>query len=201
MHEYSIDINPKKIYFYLVIASFAVSMLLTSIINCLIDLIPIEITVSGTSFGSFGVLYTLFDKHIWKCKWLRKFGIVQTPDLNGTWEGDLCSSHFDFKESQPATLVVEQTWSKICIKGSFNHSNSSSNTTSLKINEGGGIKLLYSYYNDKDPQYYKMCTKNHRGYASLKINGDSMSGNYFNDPTNNHNHGKLNLSKQSEFLQ
>ena len=39
-----------------------------------------------------------------------------------------------------------------------------------------------------------MGTSNHRGYANLEINGNSMEGNYFNDPSNN-NWGKLNLKK------
>ena len=40
-----------------------------------------------------------------------------------------------------------------------------------------------------------MGTSNHRGYANLEINGNSMEGNYFNDPSNNKNWGKLNLKK------
>lgn len=197
MHEYSIDVDHKRVYFFLAVASIIGSTIVTLILNYLIDIIPfIELTVSIASLGVFGILYTLFDKYIWKWKLLKKIGIVQTPNLNGTWKGEIHSSYFDFKESQPATLVIEQTWSKICIKGRFNQSKSSSDTTSLKVNDGGGIKLLYSYYNDKDPQYYEISTSNHRGYTSLEIKENSMEGNYFNDPTNNQNHGKLKLLKQ-----
>ena len=198
MHEYSIDVEHNKIFFYLSALSIILSGIITTLLNLLIGEIPfIEFTVSITAIGIFGVLYSLFNKFIWKWRLLKKIGIVQIPDLNGKWKGEFCSSYHNFEESFPVVLIIEQTWSKICIKGKFNHSKSSSNTASLKINDGGGIKLLYSYYNDKDPQYYKISTSNHRGYTSLEINEDSMEGNYFNDPTNNENHGKLILWKRS----
>lgn len=198
MHEYSIDVEHSKILFYLSALSIILSGIITTLLNVFIGRIPfIEFTVSITAIGIFGILYSLFNIFIWKWKILRKIGIVQIPNLNGEWEGEFCSSYHNFEESLPVVLVIEQTWSKICIRGKFNHSKSSSNTASLKINDGGGIKLLYSYYNDKDPRYYKKGTSNHRGYTSLEINDDSMEGNYFNDPTNNKNHGKLTLLKKS----
>ncbi|MFB9860605.1 hypothetical protein ACFPFV_04150 [Salinicoccus siamensis] len=198
MHEYSIDVEHNKILFYLSALSILFSGIIATLLNVLIEKIPfIEFTVSITAIGIFGILHSLFNKFIWKWKFLKTIGIVKVPDLNGKWKGEFRSSFHNFDESFPVILIIEQTWSKICIRGKFNHSKSSSNTASLKINEGGGIKLLYSYYNDKDPQYYEIGTSNHRGYASLEINEDSMEGHYFNDPTNNKNHGKLTLSKRS----
>lgn len=196
LHEYSIDVDKNKVYFILAVISIFGSMIIAFLLNCLINVMPfIELTVSIAAFSVFGILYKLFNKYIWKWKWVKKFGIENTPNLNGTWEGELQSSYFDFKISQPATLVIEQTWTQICIKGEFNKSSSSSDTASLKINSGGGIKLLYSYYNDKAPEFYQEGTSNHRGYANLEIIENVAKGNYFNDPTNNSNHGKLKLEK------
>ncbi|MDN6842637.1 MAG: hypothetical protein L0L94_09925, partial [Staphylococcus equorum] len=155
----------------------------------------VEFTVSFTAIGIFGILYALFNNYIWKWNFLK--GIVKIPNLNGVWKGEFQSSYHNFNKSLPVVLIIEQTWSKICITGEFNHSKSSSNTASLKINDGGGVKLLYSYYNDKIPQYHEMGTSNHKGYANLEIKRDSMEGNYFNDPTNNENFGKMKLLKKS----
>ncbi|GEL76666.1 Cap15 family CBASS effector [Tenuibacillus multivorans] len=196
MHEYSIDIERNKIFFGLAAISIIISGLVSSFINAIILTIPfIEFTVSIAAMGLFGILYSLFDKFIWKWKLLKKIGLVQTPNLNGTWKGEFSSSYYDFQESFPAVLIIEQTWSKVCIRGKFNYSKSSSYTASLKVNDGGGINLFYSYYNDKDPEHYKKGMSNHRGYGRLQIIDDSMTGYYFNDPTNNKNHGKLILSK------
>ena len=69
--------------------------------------------------------------------------------MNGKWKGNFQSSYHDFKENLPVILIIEQSWSKICIKGKFNHSKSSSDT-SIKVNLGKEIMLHYSYYNDKN---------------------------------------------------
>ncbi|UOQ83978.1 Cap15 family CBASS effector [Gracilibacillus salinarum] len=196
MHEYSIDVERNTVFFGLASISIIISGLVSSLINTIIITIPfMEFTVSIAAMGLFGILYSIFDKFIWKWKLLRKIGLVQTPNLNGTWKGEFRSSYYDFKEGFPAVLFIEQTWSRICIRGKFNHSKSSSHTASLKVNDGGGIKLFYSYYNDKDPEQYKKGMSNHRGYGHLQIINGSMTGHYFNDPTNNKNHGKLTLSK------
>lgn len=196
MHEYSIDVENNKVIFYLSVISIFISSGLTTIINLLITKIPyIEITISITAISIFGILYSLFDKFIWKWEILNKLGIIKIPNLNGKWEGQFQSSYHGFKEYLPVALVIEQSWSKICIKGKFNHSNSSSNTASIKVDLGKEVKLLYSYYNDKKPEYYKMGTSNHRGYANLEIDENSMEGNYFNDPANNKNWGKMKLEK------
>ncbi|HHW6793262.1 TPA: hypothetical protein ACU2YK_002666 [Staphylococcus aureus] len=196
MHEYSIDVENNKIIFFLSIVSIFISSGLTTIINLIILKIPyIEIVISVTAISIFGILYSLFDKFIWKWKILNKLGIIKIPNLNGRWEGQFQSSYYDFKENLPVSLIIEQSWSKICIKGKFNHSKSSSNTASIKVNLGKEIKLLYSYYNDKKPEYYNLGTSNHRGYANLEIYENAMEGNYFNDPINNDNWGKMKLEK------
>ncbi|MBX0359164.1 hypothetical protein [Halobacillus sp. Nhm2S1] len=198
MHEYSIDVDRNKILFVLAALSILISGLATSFLNNVIDSIPfIGFSVSIASMGIFGLLYSLFNKFIWKTKLLHQLGIVQTPNLNGTWRGEFQSSYYDFEESLPAVLIIEQTWSKICIRGKFNHSKSSSYTTSIKVNDGGGTKLFYSYFNDKDPEHYKKGMSNHRGYGRLEITNDKLDGRYFNDPTNNKNHGALQLTKSN----
>ncbi|MBV5222523.1 Cap15 family CBASS effector [Staphylococcus hominis] len=196
MHEYSVDIKDHKIIYYLSIASFFLSSFLSYFLNLLITKSPWNvISVSLTAMGVFTCLYALFDKHIWKWKILKKLGIIKNPNLNGVWEGVFLSSYHEFNSELPISLTIVQTWSKISIRGTFNHSDSFSNTASIKVNLGNEISLFYSYYNDKKPEYYNLGTSNHRGYANLKIKGDLMEGKYFNDPTNNQNWGKMKLKK------
>ncbi|MEK5364086.1 hypothetical protein MHB45_27230 [Peribacillus sp. FSL K6-5616] len=200
MHEYSIDVNHNKIIYYLAALSIGISTLITKVLNYFFLTIPfIEFTVSLTAISVFGLLYTLFDKFIWKWKWLNKIGVVQTPDLNGTWKGTFVSSFHDWKEKFPATLIIEQTWSEICISGKFNDSTSSSYTASIKVRNGGGVKVFYSYRNDKKPERSESVFSDHKGYGSLELNKEEfiLEGQYFNNPSNNKNHGKLNLQRIS----
>lgn len=196
MHEYSTDVEQSKIIFGISIISILVSSGLTTIINTVIAEIPcVEFMVSITAMSIFGVLYKLFDIYIWKCMFLR--GLVQIPNISGKWKGEIQSSYHDFKDTLPVELTIKQTWTKICIDGKFNHSKSISNTASLKINSGVGVRLYYSYNNEKYPKYHEMGTSNHRGYADLEINEDVMEGSYFNNPANNKNFGYMKLKKQS----
>ena len=120
------------------------------IINLWIEKIPyIEITISITTISIFGILYSLFDKFIWKWKILHKLGIIKIPNLNGKWKGNFQSSYHDFKENLPVILIIEQSWSKFVLKESLiilNHQV----IASIKVNLGKEIMLHYSYYNDKN---------------------------------------------------
>lgn len=147
----------------------------------------------------FGIIYKLLDEYCWRWKWIRRLGIIKTPDLNGRWKGKLYSSYHEFKEddSLPAILTIKQTWSKIYIRGQFSNSKSLSYTTSIKVLDDGKTKVFYSYRNDKKPEYYDKDFSDHKGYGELEFNDkvEKIEGIYFNNPTNNPNHGKLFLEK------
>jgi len=199
MHEYSIDVNHNRIIFYLAVISIGLSAIITKLLNSLITSIPFfELTVSFTAISVFGLLYTLFNNFFWKFKWLRKLGIVKTPDLNGIWEGYFKSSFHDWEKSYPATLDIKQNWSEICISGKFNDSSSNSYLSSIKVRNGGGIKLFYSYQNDKRPEKANAPFSDHKGYSSLELNNEEtiLQGQYFNNPSNNKNHGILYLKRK-----
>ena len=46
---------------------------------------------AGVTF-LYGLIYWLFDNYIWKWKLLRK--VLNVPDLNGHWEGNLISATY-----------------------------------------------------------------------------------------------------------
>jgi hypothetical protein len=198
MHEYSIDVDHNRIIYGLAALSIVISTLLTKCINHFLLNIPyIELTVSIAAISIFGLLYKLFDVYIWKWKWLNTLGIVHTPDLNGTWEGTFKSSRHEWKKTLPAQFTIVQTWTQICINGKFNHSTSSSYTTSIKVKNGGGIKVFYSYRNEKKPEQAEAPFSDHKGYGSLELDKSmiKLEGQYFNNPSNNKNHGTLKLKR------
>ena len=41
--------------------------------------------------------------------------ILNTPNLNGNWEGYLTSSYSDHNTEYPVRIVISQTWSKISV--------------------------------------------------------------------------------------
>jgi hypothetical protein len=60
------------------------------------------INAPGT-MALYGVYYWLFKKFFWKWKWLRTVGLIETPILEGTWEGELQTNH---PGHEPATHKV-----------------------------------------------------------------------------------------------
>jgi hypothetical protein len=202
MHEYSIDIDRSRVYYWLVFLSIILSTVISKLLSSIIKLIPhigLELTVSIAAFSVFGFFYKLFDKLLWKFNWIQKLGIEQTPNLSGIWKGTLRSSYHNWEKELPAVLEIEQTWNKICIIGKFNDSSSFSYTTSIKVNNGGGVKILYSYKNDIKTEWADSPFSDHKGYASLSLSrdGNTLQGEYFNNPSNNRNHGNLLLYKVS----
>ncbi|WP_407728489.1 hypothetical protein ACJMCD_28620 (plasmid) [Priestia megaterium] len=195
MHEYSIDTKREVIVFVLASLSIALSTLINKLITA--ENLEFLSKFSITGFAIFGLLYVLFNNFIWKWGFLYKVGLIKTPNLNGVWVGSFQSSYHKWEKDFPAKIEIKQTWTHICIKGTFNDSTSESNTASLKVNSGG-IKLFYSYYNDTNPESSDSSFTNHRGYASFEfiLKEKKVQGRYFNDPANNKNHGKIKL-KQS----
>lgn len=201
MHEYSIDVDQKNIVFYIALLSITLSSLLTALIGYLSESFPIVSVVGPlTAVSIFALLYTLFDKKIWRWKVLKKIGLVKVPDLDGEWEGTFNSSFHNFNKSYPAQFKIEQTWTKICIMGKFNDSKSSSYTSAIKVNAGGGVKVFYSYQNEKNAEKADELFSDHKGYGSLLLNNEEnkIEGTYFNNPSNNRNHGMLQLQRKLE---
>lgn len=201
MHEYSIDVDQKDIVFYIAALSVTLASFSTALIGYLSENFSF-VSFMGplTAISIFGLIYTLFDKKIWRWKLLKRIGLVKVPDLEGEWEGIFNSSFHEFNESLPAQFKIEQTWTKICIMGKFNDSKSSSYTAAIKVNAGGGVKVLYSYQNEKNTEKADEPFSDHKGYGALLLNREEnkIEGSYFNNPSNNRNHGILKLQRKIE---
>jgi len=125
----------------------------------------------------FGGLYMLFDKRLWRLKWLQRIGVVKVPDLNGRWsvQGHSSTSNEDFT----GEIHIRQTWTHIRITLETEHSRSHSLTASLLLEQPEGVTLNYEYRNEPKPS--ALCTMHaHRGTAVLRLRDEGLlEGEYY----------------------
>src|SRR5262249_13944042 len=89
------------------------------------------------------------------------------PNFNGTWFGELKSSH-DGNTTVDSMLVVHQTWTKILLEFRTEKSLSFSRMASLNVSPGASEGLIYEYTNDPRSDAQETMHA-HRGLCYLKI--------------------------------
>ena len=146
-----------------------------------------------SSMALFGLLYTAFDKWVWRLRVLRTFGIVRVPDLNGEWQGKGLSS-FDNEEFL-VNVRITQTWTKLAVVVETDTSRSRSMGAWFSVQQPAP-SLTYEYHNDPKPVSSAQTMSPHRGTALLwiKDNGSVMEGEYYTDG-NRREFGELHLTK------
>lgn len=189
MHDYSIDRHPKeKILFALAFAAISAAPLLNNLIHRVVTYLEASTGWSSPPitaipvFGLFVGIYLLFDHHLWKFRWLRKFLLV--PDLNGNWT---CTGQTTLKNGAPVTIewageiTITQSWSKILVHLKTRNSQSKSISASLFHEAGIGYRLLYQY--DNDPTADQLDLSKHSGSAEMLFSEDCIQGGgyYFTD--------------------
>lgn len=189
MHDYSIDRHPKeKILFVLAFAAISAAPQLNDLIHRLVTYLEVNAGWSSPPvtaipvFGLFIGIYVLFDRHLWKIRWLRKFLLV--PDLNGKW---LCSGQTTLKDGASVTyewtgeMTITQSWSRILVHMNTGNSQSKSISGSLFHEVGVGYRFLYQYNND--PAADQLDLSKHSGSAEILFSEDCKkgAGHYFTD--------------------
>jgi hypothetical protein len=186
MHDYSIDKHPKE----KVIASLAfVALILAPPLNQLLQVVDEYLPIKGIPVISavslltvFAGVYWLFNKHLWRWRWLRDLLLV--PDLNGAWE---CAGTTRMKDGNPTEfqwsgdIVITQSWSRLLIHLKTKTSSSHSVAASISRISGVGYKLIYQYENDPTAEIAEL--KKHDGTCELVFPEDlaSAEGKYFTD--------------------
>lgn len=195
MHRYSIDKKDRETILYvLVIVSVALSLMLKTLLSdiCIqlantiekatwladfadiiqsTELIPNVIGVPVV----YWVLSSVFNKWLWKIKPLNK--ILGVPDLNGIWQGSLHSSHDDMDYEME--LDVKQTWTKIQCTSKFKSSQSFSNVAALYSEGIEGNVLYFAFHNQSND--VGTGNQQYDGYNILILEGEKLSGRYFNN--------------------
>ena len=190
MHSFSTD-QPKRHRRYIIIG--AISAILYLELPRLIG------PIAGISFSLLStVLYVGFTKYLWKLELLHDVGLVDVPDLNGTWEGYLYSStdpddipddaivtegrQIDNKTKIETRIEIEQSWDQILVTLDGEESSSFSRAATILVNEKAWPTLTYNYFNDGGNS--RDDVKAHYGSAILEYDTeeDKLEGKYFNRP-------------------
>lgn len=153
---------------------------------------PYAVPLTATLF--YGCGYLVFDKWLWRKKWICQ--ILGIPDLSGKW---LCKGiTLDNATEQPqfqwtAELTITQSWEKIKVYQANSTSRSRSVAASIIKEDGVGFVLMYSYRNEPKPG---SDMKPHIGYCELHVAQDlrSANGHYFNSG-GRLSHGAMELTR------
>ncbi|RMH33655.1 MAG: hypothetical protein D6694_15480 [Gammaproteobacteria bacterium] len=196
MHPYATDSKERvNIVVFLALLSVAIAYGIHLVLT-------IVLTNCGTQWpwwaeapsvmGVFGALNTLFDKRLWRHKWLHRVGVVKVPDLNGRWSAKGHSSTYN--EDFSGHIHIRQTWTHISITMETESSRSHSLTASLLLNQPEGIILSYEYRNEPKPNALPTMHV-HRGTAVLRLNEEGqLEGEYYSG-RDRMNYGSLSLKR------
>ena len=141
----------------------------------LCDELGVTTNFIGVTF-LYALIYGFFDNYIWKWKPLRK--VLNVPDLNGHWEGELTSA--TYQTTIHMDLNIKQKWSKISFVSTFPKSKSESNVASIFIERDGIVKVGFGFIN-----HSRELPHQYDGYNILDLDDDNhLFGRYFNNRDN-----------------
>lgn len=196
MHEYTVlDSKKKTAIFIMAVLSISLSKWIANLLT-FFGLTAWTIT-SSLVFGGF---YWLFNRFIWKNKWIKK--ALGMPDLNGEWTCKALSNNIGNGKQYDweAKIKITQTLDKICIS-MINKQSSTSNsiTACIKNVEGTDYQLSYNYEN-KPTVTAAGDMRKHDGFCVLtfKENDRTAEGYYFNNIQDRKTYGEMQLQKEAK---
>ena len=195
MHDYAIDSRERV---FVVRILFMASALVAGIAAALIpaDLIPMRWLLPIPSIALvFGVSYWAFDNWFWRWRFLRVLRLVSVPDLRGTWTGSIASSYTGFEKTQPVTVTIEQTWTKIVVRLNATESRSWSITASVLTNSPEGLVLTYLFDNQPEAESAKTMERFRGTTVLVSATPDRLEGYYYTGRGRG-THGSLKLCRQ-----
>ena len=176
MHSYEVE-GRGRVAVALAVASILIIWLLHVGLDS-IDYVP-QWWLSVPSFaGCYSGLHWLFDRYIWRVGLLGRLKLVQLPNLNGRWVGEVKSSYRRDVRAHSVSVIILQRWSKILVRLESEHSRSRSISASLRTADLLNPELSYQYVNEprsNAPDTMEM----HRGTATLEAIGSGLEGDYY----------------------
>ena len=176
MHSYEVEGRGR-----VAVALAVASILMIWLLHVGLDSVDFEPQwwLSVPSFaGCYSGLQWLFDRYVWKLGLLRKLKLIQLPDLNGRWIGEVKSSYSRDGRAHSVSVVILQRWSKILVRLESEHSRSRSISASLRTVDLPNPELSYQYVNEprsNAPGTMEM----HRGTSTLESIGSGLEGDYY----------------------
>jgi len=150
-----------------------------------------------SAFAIYGILYKLFDLHIWKWKLLNRMGVIFTPDMSGDWEMTTYSSVTDYLIPYSGNLKISQTWNKISLYLDGEKFIGTSTMASFDMRTKKSFSLKWEYLSQKKPEFSDQDYMHYGMTRILKEEGsESISGDYYTDRSR-HSYGKVTLIKKA----
>ena len=146
MHSYEVEGRGR-----VVVALAVVSILMIWLLHVVLDAFNFrpQWWLSVPSFaGCYSVLRWLFDRYMWNLGLLQELKLIQLPDLNGKWVGEVKSSYSPDGCAHLVSVDVMQRWSKILVQLETKQSRSRSIAASLKTSDLLNPELSYQYINE-----------------------------------------------------
>jgi hypothetical protein len=128
--------------------------------------------------GFYAWFYAIFDRRLWRIRFLHRFEAVKVPNLTGKWNGYVSSS-FDSHAAQiDLEAIIAQTWTQISIVAKTKTSISRS-LIAIFSSESEGATLSYEYLNEPLPGAGDTMHM-HRGFVRLVFDGIRvLDGSYY----------------------
>ena len=194
MHDYAIDSRERV---FVVRILFMASALVSGVAAMLIpsDLIPMRWLLPIPSIPLvFGVSYWAFDNWLWRWRFLRTMRLISVPDLRGAWAGTITSSYTEFEKTQPVTVTIEQTWTKIVVRLNAEQSRSWSVTASVLTNSPEGVVLTYLFDNAPEAEAASSMQRFRGTTVLVRTSPGRLEGHYYTGRGRG-THGSLKLSR------
>lgn len=141
------------------------------------------IVSAPTVAASFLGLYRLVDRRAWRWPWLRALGLIDTPDLQGTYDGKLTSAYDGVERD--VVLMIDQTWTKLLVRMALPSEDTSKSRSISALLDREGIadaRLIYTYKSSVNRGIAEAGLHDHDGTADLSFDAEagSLHGPYFN---------------------
>jgi len=185
MHSYSTSRSRVAIYGAIAVPAVILAWLIVTITSSL-DW-PQWLVSAPSVVATYGAVYALVDRVLWKHPLFQKTGLSDVVDISGIYEGKLTSTYTD-QEGRPVVrevvFTIIQTWTHISIAMTVEGGSSSSVSDSAIASvtkAGDGTRLAYIYQNRVNPGLADPDMGDHAGAADITVreHGD-LTGRYYN---------------------
>lgn len=144
-------------------------------------------------------LFVLTDRLLWKHSPLSN--LFRIPNINGRYEGLLVSS-YDESQSYKIVVEIQQTLTNVFVTLYTENSSSYSLAADVGVNEHKNWSVFYIYQNRTATVNHNQDMKDHNGTCVLDIfkGGNTLKGNYYNNPRDRGRHGSIEIKRVSGSL-
>ncbi|HNE06276.1 MAG TPA: hypothetical protein PKI33_10445 [Anaerolineales bacterium] len=181
MHQYQTDDNAKTNFLiFAVLLAVGLAYLFGKAISALQIQIPWYVE-SPSILGFFGAIYWLYDKYLWKTKWVQMIDWIKTPNISGKWDVEIRTSHDSFTEKTSGKAIIRQSAFRISIALETKSSISSSiHAALMRTEKVSEYELTYNYINHpKADSIETMSIHMGTTRVSLSDDGKQMDGEYY----------------------